>query len=70
MAAAKPALCLATGGASRSISRSAAAGMLLAARFLQARRLGYSVAYSIRAGIVQCEGPRGIWQIQHQRGAA
>jgi hypothetical protein len=44
--------------------------MLRAARVLAARRIGYSVVYSRRAGIVRGEGPRGDWQIEHARGAA
>jgi hypothetical protein len=65
----KPALRLCTTAGSRAISRRAAAGMLRAARALQERRIGYSVAYSRRAGIVRGEGPRGDWQLEHVRGA-
>lgn len=68
--AGKPVLRLCTAAGKRAISRKAAAGMVLAARFLRERRIGYSVAYSQRAGIVRGEGPRGDWQIEHARGAA
>ena len=44
--------------------------MLRAARTLRERRIGYSVAYSRKAGIVRGEGPRGDWQIEHARGVA
>lgn len=67
---AKPSLRLCTIGGSRAITRKAAAGMLRAARVLRDRRIGYSVAYSRRAGIVRGEGPHGDWQIEHARGAA
>lgn len=66
----KPALRLCTTGVSRVITRKAAAGMVRAARVLRDRRIGYSVAYSQRAGIVRGEGPHGDWQIEHARGAA
>lgn len=66
----RPALRLSTDGGSRPITRRAAAGMLRAARALQQRRIGYSVAYSRRAGIVCGEGPQGEWQLEHARGAA
>lgn len=69
-AAAKPALRLCTTSGSRAITRKAAAGMLVAVRTLAQRGLGYTVAYSPRAGIVRGEGPRGDWQIEHARGAA
>lgn len=69
-AACKPALRLCTVSGSRAITRAAAAGMLRAARLLSGRQLGYSVAFSRRAGIVRGEGPRGEWQIEHARGAA
>jgi len=67
---AKPNLRLCTVAGSRSITRRAAAGMLRAARLLRDRRIGYSVAYSQRAGIVRGEGPQGDWQIEHARSAA
>lgn len=70
MATAKPHLHLCTASGSRAITRRAAAGMLRAARVLAARRIGYSVVYSRRAGIVRGEGPRGDWQLEHARGAA
>ena len=66
----KPALRLCTIAGHRVITRSAAAGMVRAARTLQERRIGYSVTYSHRAGIVRGEGPQGDWQIEHMRGAA
>lgn len=69
-ARAKPALMLCVIGASRPITRTAAAGMLRAARVLRDRHIGYSVAYCRQAGIVRGEGPRGDWQIEHARGAA
>lgn len=69
-AAAKPALRLCTPAGSREITRPAAAGMLHAVRVLRDRRIGYSVAYSRKAGIVRGEGPRGYWQIEHARGVA
>lgn len=61
-------LCTPTG--SRAITRRAAAGMLRATRALQQRRIGYTVVYSRRTGIVRGEGPRGDWQLEHVRGAA
>lgn len=67
---AKRALRLCTTSGSREITRQAAAGMLRAARVLRDRRIGYSLAYSARAGIVRGEGPRGVWQLEHARGAA
>lgn len=67
---AKPGLRLWTDSGSRSISRRAAAGMVRAARILATRRLGYSVAYSRRTGIVRGEGPQGDWHLEHARGAA
>jgi hypothetical protein len=66
----KPALRLCTPTGSRAITRRAAAGMLRATRTLQQRRIGYSVVYSPRTGIVHGEGPRGDWQLEHVRGAA
>jgi hypothetical protein len=66
----KPALRLCTPAGTRAITRHAAAGMLRATRVLQQRRIGYSVVYSRRTGIVHCEGPRGDWQLEHVRGAA
>jgi len=69
-AASKATLRLCTASGSRAISRRAAAGMLRAARALAERRIGYSVVYSRRAGIVRGEGPRGDWQLEHGRGAA
>jgi hypothetical protein len=66
----KPLLHLHTATGSRPITRRAAAGMLRAARLLQERRIGYSVAYNHRAGIVRGEGPQGEWQLEHARGAA
>lgn len=69
-AARKPTLRLCTIAGSRGITRKAAAGMVRAARVLRDRRIGYSVAYSRRAGIVRGEGPRGDWQIEHAGAAA
>lgn len=69
-ALAKPSLRLCTIGGSRPITRKAAAGMLRAARVLRDRRIGYSLAYGHRAGIVRGEGPQGNWQLEHARGAA
>jgi len=66
----KPALRLSTPSGTRDITRRAAAGMLRATRTLQERRIGYSVVYSRRTGIVRGEGPRGDWQLEHDRGAA
>lgn len=66
----KPTLRICTASGSRAISRNAAAGMLRAARVLAERHIGYSVAYSRRAGIVRGEGPQGDWQLEHARGAA
>ncbi|MDN4590234.1 hypothetical protein DBA29_17220 [Xenophilus aerolatus] len=66
----KAALQLCTVGAARPISRSAAAGMLRAARMLQQRGQGVTVAYSRLAGIVRGESRHGDWQIEHVRGAA
>jgi hypothetical protein len=63
----KPSLRLCTASGSRPISRQAAAGMVRAARVLRARRIGYEVVYSHRAGIVRGEGPQGDWQIEHAR---
>ncbi len=65
----KPALRLCTIAGSREITRKAAAGMVRAARVLRDRRIGYSVAYSHRAGIVRGEGPQGDWQIEHAAAA-
>ncbi|CAN5859386.1 hypothetical protein BH11PSE13_BH11PSE13_12410 [soil metagenome] len=66
----KPQLHLCTVDGRRAISRRAAAGMVIAARVLQERRIGYSVAYSRRNGIVRGEGPQGDWQLEHVRSAA